>query len=293
MPHTTDKRSFDIGIDEVTINPEFLKPDGNCKHEFQRGSVVYFVSRHGNRYFVDYGLVYDNFDDGICLQLLETRDRRLVNGIPYKEFPDCTEWRKLPMGYSFADPLGQLCSRSFDSERPTDKVDITTPESILSAYECGALVKVQDVDHTVLVADIDYRYGYRLRKTGGGYFGNSHYGCAAMKPVNYHHFTRNEYISLVDCQLFATYEEAKARVDWFEEMIERQKSMREIDWTESQIRLDVDNWAGLYDKTDDEKQKALDTIFALDDWSEIETRVCYGGLEYKRLQNKKWIHYDG
>ena len=69
--------------------------------KFQPGDVVYWVGRHRHspyEYYVDYGIVDEEFSDAVCVDRLHIRDNRYINDVPYKEFPSVTKWQKVPKG---------------------------------------------------------------------------------------------------------------------------------------------------------------------------------------------------
>lgn len=66
-------------------------------------SVVYFVEGdipYG--YSVNFGIVKEYYSDRILLQMVHLKDCRLINGIPWNDFPDWSEWKKVPKGWENA-----------------------------------------------------------------------------------------------------------------------------------------------------------------------------------------------
>lgn len=279
MSYSTDKRK-EIGIDSFLCNR-----DSNTKQrEYKKGSVVYFITKKNNEYFIDYGLAVDNYQDYVTLEILEPRDRRLIDGIPYKEYPAYSDWRKLPASFDWNNQLGSVCEMTMEDMTDDDKaVDITSPESILTAFNNGALVKSRTVDHSRLHIMIDSRYGYRLFKS---------YVCVTDDDEHFPAIARATNTAIDYCRCFPTYEAAQHRIEDYLNEIKKQMAMSEHDWNVEMVTEDVEWWCSGNKKSEEDKRKALDFLLNLEDFDEYETRAVGPTLEYRKLGNKKWIDYS-
>ena len=294
MAHTTNKRESDIGYDDFTVNWKAVN-SGNVKQSYEKGSVVYFVSKCNNTYNVDYGIVVDCYDDYVCLQLIAFPDYRLVNGIPYKDFPFVTEWRKIPKDFNPAIAKDYVCEIKDDRYYHGCYVDISNPQEILEMYHAGKLVNVQDIEHTTIQCDFDAKYGYRLRKgcdgrwDGDGYYtdcGNDPHRKYQERALAYRHKTSAAYVGLRYAQCFDTFEGAEENVNWFESMVAEQQEMTEREFAMRQIKYDIDK-----SFSPEDRQKAIEFFDNIEGLENIES--CYGVncIQWRKLGAKKWNTY--
>ena len=110
--------------------------------KFQSGDVVYWVGRRRHspyECYVDYGIVDEEFSDGVCVDRLHIRDNRYINDIPYKEFPSVTKWQKLPKGWTYNTELFEMEWRNNDWA-VLNTLRIDNPEDIKKALELGILI---------------------------------------------------------------------------------------------------------------------------------------------------------
>ena len=74
------------------------------------GSIVYFVDKSaykipGHTWGVSVGVVEEHYTTEICLQLIEPKDTRLIDGVPISECPLVGPWHKLPKGWTYEKEL--------------------------------------------------------------------------------------------------------------------------------------------------------------------------------------------
>lgn len=55
---------------------------------FNHGDIVYWCNKSGNKYSVQYGRVDEQFSDAVCIDLLESKETRYIDGVPIDEFKD-------------------------------------------------------------------------------------------------------------------------------------------------------------------------------------------------------------
>lgn len=273
-----------IDIESIIDKNEYLN-DINRK-EIPIGSVVYFLEnsrKFSGRKAINFGIVEEHYPNTIVLHLIEPLDMRRIYGIPVKDFKTPTRWQKLPKGWSYntqlftielENPL--LSSITMKEANQISQgypfgIDIRDKERILQLYKEGRLVNVEDNDHAHFESEINKRYGWRIIR---------------KYPITEHH---PYYISVDFRNVFTNYAEAKAEVDKIDAEIKRKSELSEYDWTVELIDEKLDLWAGLYYKTNEEKQKCRDWLLSRDNVEDIEVRIAHGGIQWKYLKNKKWL----
>lgn len=196
------------------------------RKEIPVGSVVYFVDKFkykipGHTYGVSFGIVEEHYTSEICLQLIEPKDTRLINGVPILECPCVGPWHKLPNGWTCDTKLFEE-SNSESLKLP----DIKDPQDILNAYKSGVLVNVQDNPHSRAETEIDKYCGWRI--------------VIRAEP------TPRSYVSVPFHEIYRTYDEAKAVVDEEYAEFDRQASLSDYEWSVEQIDRTLSHWAYIY-----------------------------------------------
>lgn len=241
--------------------------------KFQSGDVVYWVERHRQppyEYYIDYGIVDEEFSDAVCVERLHIRDHRFIDNIPYNDFPQFTHWKKLPKGWTYNTQLFEMEWRSSKDWSALGNLKINKPEDIKTAFEQGVLIYLKDYDQTVPHAEIDKKLGWRIRK--------EHDDSIYVYP----------YVSLQKDNAFETYVEAKAVIDAQEAEWKRQSELTDEEWSVEQIDYDLQRWAKIYSKSPEEVQKVRVFLLGMDKVEDIETRVFGGDFQWKYWKNKKW-----
>lgn len=248
---------------------------GINQKEFPLGSVVYYVKKSGSKWEVSFGIVEQHYPGTICLQLLEPCDYTLINGIPKKELVTPTKWQKLPKGWTWNTKLFETSIDDVRAERMGffDKHPdiIKNPEEILSAYQSGIFVKVQDNDHSSIEAEIDKKNGWRIVRRF--YYGDNH-------PM---------FISVDFREVYRTYEEAQKVIDAHEAELKRQTELSEYDWSVEHIDYTLDRAIFL---TDLEREKYREWLLTRDHVEDIEVRCVAGNVQWKYWKNKKWMNIE-
>lgn len=282
MPYTEDKRP-NMGLDSVTVDwSKFEKNPNLNPKKIPIGSVAYYVKRRGNRYSVDYGIVYDNYSDCVVLQRLAFRDRRMVKSehfkelVPFAEFPFQTEWRKLPKGWSWDTRLFEIIQQEPTEAEKNMVIRLDEPETIIAAYNAGVLVNVRDVPYEKIEAVIEGKYGYKLIRKSR----EPERIADPDRPV--------DTIGIHWCQCFSSYVEAKTACDRYEAELREQAALSDAEWSEYHIREDVARWANLHGISDENKNRALSFLLGLDNLEDVETRVIGEGLQWKYYNKKRW-----
>ena len=240
--------------------------------KFQSGDVVYWVGRRRHspyECYVDYGIVDEEFSDGVCVDRLHIRDNRYINDIPYKEFPSVTKWQKLPKGWTYNTELFEMEWRNNDWA-VLNTLRIDNPEDIKKALELGILIYLKDYDQTVPHSEVSNKLGWRIRK--------EHDNSSYIYP----------YVTLQKDNAFKTYEEAQAVIDAQEAEWKRQSELTDEEWSIEQIDHDLQRWAKIYSKSSEEVQKIRDFLLGMDKVEDIETRAFGEDFQWKYWKNKKW-----
>lgn len=83
------------------------------ENRFSKGDIVYWCEREVGKYTVRFGVVEDQYSDGVYINFLELRERRRIDGIPLDEFrKTChlAKYKKLPKDWSYDTLLYELTS---------------------------------------------------------------------------------------------------------------------------------------------------------------------------------------
>ena len=273
-PESSISNRFDFHSEDYLNRPRVT---------YAPGTVVYFAGLARTPWYtkcrktVLYGIVVENYTDGIILQMIEPKDTRKIDGVPIKDYPAASEWRKLPKGWSWKTNLvpqhtGSISVFLDDEVQKPKDLNIENPETILELYKNGYLVNVQDNDHCTLNSEIDNRYGYRIVKQYNEYY--------------------QPFVSLPWRDAHDTYAGAKAIVEAEEAELKRQSELTDLEWSVEQIERDIDRWAFFFGKTEQEKEKLRGWMMALKDLENVETRVANGTFEWKYFKNKRWSAPD-
>ena len=239
---------------------------------FQPGDVVYWVGHYkwSAVMYVDFGIVTEEFSNAVCADKLHTYDNRYINNIPYKEFPNVTEWHKLPKGWNYDTVLFNVDRKSSINHNLFKSLHITNPDDIKYALEKGYLVRLQDYDQTVPHSEVDKKLGWRIRK--------EHDNFSYVYP----------HVTLQKDSAFKTYAEAQAVIDAQEAEWKRQSELTDEEWSIEQIDHDLQRWGKIYSKSPEEMQRVRDFLLGMDKIEDIETRVFGGDFQWKYWKNKKW-----
>lgn len=217
-------------------------------------------------------MVDEQFSDAICIDYLEPKELRLVDGVPLEEFKSEQHFRKLPKGWSYDTKLFEITYRK-EPDFEGELIDIRSSESIKHAYDIGMLVKSDTIFHGVIDAEIT-KDGFRIRK---------HY------PVGEHYITHT---SVMPHKVYFTYEEAQKEVDENIAEFYRQAALSDYDWSVEQIDKSLDKFKGLSGISDSEKDKYREWLLSMKNVEDIETRVYGGNIQWKYWKNKRWNNIE-
>ena len=233
--------------------------------KFQSGDVVYWVERHRQspyEYYIDCGIVDEEFSDAVCAERLHIRDHRFIDNIPYNDFPQFKNYENTK--------LFEIEWRSDKDWSALGNLKINKPEDIKTAFEQGILIYLKDYDQTVPHSEIDKKLGWRIKK--------EHDDSVYVYP----------HVTLQKDNAFKTYAEAQAVIDAQEAEWKRQSELTDEEWSVEQIDHDLQRWTKIYSKSSEEVQKVRDFLLGMDKVEDIETRVFGGDFQWKYWKNKKW-----
>lgn len=250
---------------------DFQKIRPNPK-EIPIGNVAYYVDRLGPQWKVRFGIVSEHYSREVFLDLLDFIDDRTINGIPAAEFKTPTRWMKLPKGWNYDTRLIEY-GTNVEMERKFSgiKVDITNPDSILSAYNAGLLVKVSDKDYAHFYDEIDNQKGYRI----------------VRKYEEYH----KSYISLDYWMIYKTYTEAQQIVDKNTKALNQIANLSDYEWAVKEIDRILDFHYRNHE-SQEEKMRVREWLLSRDSVEDIEVRSSAGGIEWKFFDRKRWSHIE-
>lgn len=244
--------------------------------KFSIGSVVYFTEMNNYRQTIRYGIVEENYSNGILIKLLYHKNFRSLKGIYDKEyvsvddFQTPTKWYKLPQGWTYSTKL--IDWRFNIPEEAINGLDgnISNPEMILKAYNQGFFV---DADHNCFnsfEAEIG-KDGWRIIR----------------KPLSYgEHYPL--YVTIYPNEVYETYEEAKKVCDDYKAELDRQAALSDYEWSVEQIDKNINKLIA-YNLISYEKGEAYRKFLLSQNYIEdIETRLSMGDLQWKYCKNKKW-----
>lgn len=239
---------------------------------FKHGDIVYWCNKSGNEYSVKYGRVDEQFSDAVCIDLLEPKEMRYIDGVHIDEFKEYQKYRKLPKGWTYNTKL-------FDLEWKPDPEDeklfeelcvrIDDPKSIKKAYEAGLLVKSDKIFHGNIETDIT-KEGFRVIK---------------KYPMWQHHLT---HVSVRPDKVYFTYQEAQTEVEEYLSEFRRQATLSDYEWAVEEIDRTLNHWKRFHDTDDEEVSAYREWLLSMKNVEEIETRISLGNIQWKYEKNKKW-----
>lgn len=239
---------------------------------FNHGDIVYWCQRNGNKCEIKVGMVDEQFPGTVCIDLLEKKETRYIDGIPIDDFKSEQKYRKLPKGWRYDTKLFDLEYRPNIEDEKLFKelnVRIDNPESIKKAYKSGLLVKSENIFHGRVEADIT-KEGFRI---------------ILNYPMYEHYVT---HVSIRSDKVYFTYCEAKKELDSYIAELERQASLSDYDWNVEQIDKVIAQWKVFHNATDEEAYSYRTWILEMENVEDIEVRMHLGNIQWKYLKNKKW-----
>lgn len=111
-------------------------------------------------------MVDEQFSDAVCVDFLETKENRYIDGIHIDEFrkENDPKFKKFPKGWTYNTKLYEIETiTNHEDEKLFNElcVRIDNPESLKKAYELGLFVKSNTKFHGTIETDIT-KEGYRV-----------------------------------------------------------------------------------------------------------------------------------
>ena len=237
--------------------------------EYPIGSIVYYVRKNGCHWHVSFGTVIEHYADTICLQLYDFCDRRLIDGVPIKDFVTPTRWQKLPKDWTWNTKLFEI---NFNDPKRYEMLDAKKPTKIKKAIESGWLVKVQDNDYARFETEIDGKKGWRI--------------------VRKYEDNPPTYTSVRFDQVYPTWDAANAVCEAHVEELERQKNLTDEEWSIEKIDEVLRHWAYACVVPDDTVEKYREWILKLEHIEDVEVRQIGNLIQWKYWKNKRWCNIE-
>lgn len=267
------------GIDSCSNRKDTSMIKEGFENRFSKGDIVYWCEREGGRYTVRFGVVEDQYSDGVYINFLELRERRRIDGIPLDEFrKTChlAKYKKLPKGWNYGTLLYELTSDPWlpEEEQLVKELKITDPKQIKEAYDRGILVEKEKIFKGDIYTDIT----------------NEGYKIVTRYPLQGKYEPKSEVVR--SDKVYFTCEEAIAERDAKIAELKRQAALSDEEWALEQIEKDVRRYLHIYLGVLDLEQNKIDKYMnffkELPKVEDIETRLFGGMLQWKYCKNKAW-----
>ena len=236
----------------------------NLQH-FHKNDIVYYINKSQGqaKWRVWFGVIDDIFTNGISIELYDTKETRLINGIPYENFETPTHWKKLPKGWSYDTRLFDL------SWEPLPNIDakIDNVDNIRQLIMRGIIVPVKSRDYSTPYAEIDVRSGWRVIR-------------------QYHEKSKISYICLYPNEVYLSYQDAQAVVDAHNAELERQSRLSDLEWSIEQIDRELSR---AWNLSDNYKQHVKEFLLSQSNVENIEVRWSSRGIEWKYVDKRRWL----
>ena len=235
------------------------------EYRFQPGDIAYWHRQVGNDHFVEVSVVDEHFHDAVCLDLLDTKECRYIDGVPIGDVPAVGKWHKLPKGWTYKTELFRLEHR-MDPEAAGFQLVPADPESVREALRRGYLVRKRDKFQGNAETEIS-RDGWRI--------------VLRTRP----NVTST---SIRPDRCYTTFAEAKKELDDFEAELRRQSELTDYEWSVELIDKELNRWQKLYGIPEDTKRKYREWLLGMKRVEDIEARLSGGDIQWKYSDNKKW-----
>jgi hypothetical protein len=249
----------------------------NCKH-YHKGDIVYWIRVcHDCKRIVQWGIVDDEFTDGVLVTTYVIKDYQTCDGVKITDMEFPTPWKQLPNGWTYETRLFELgCdlapeqldlgNRFIRGEFDADK------EMIRGMITEGLLVPAYDTMHFDgghIEAEIEkgrYRLVYRHNKW-------THELSQRIRRWN---------------ELYDSYDEAQDVIE--QELAEWRyvSSLSDYDYAVWNLEDRLWKWR-TPNMTDEFIGEIKDWLLKLKPLEEYEFRGVCGGFQYKKIGNRKWL----
>lgn len=247
------------------------------ENRFSKGDIVYWCEDTIEGVEIKYGIVEDQYSNGVYINKLDYKERRRVNGVPLEEFRASFKYgkkKKLPKDWSYGTKLYEVTEEPFTDEELAllKETTIDKPWKIKECYDKGILIEKSKKFNGDVEAKID-KDGYQIIP------------CYPM-------WKREEPKSYVipSNKVYFTFNEAKEEKDAVIAEYKRQAALTDEEWSLENIEKDVCRFLNL--RYAFRNQEEIDRYMAffkeLPRVEDIETRLFGGMLQWKYVKNKNW-----
>lgn len=243
---------------------------------FCQGDIVYWCGRDRfGKPQVKWGMVDEQFSDAVCIDFLDRKENRYIDGIPIYEYylnQSTYKYKKLPKGWTWNTKLYEVETREIPEEEELLKnARIDDPVAIKKLYDAGLLVKCETKFRGTIHTNIEKGKGYKV----------------VLEYPLWEKF-QEERTSVRPDKVYSTYKEAQDEVDAINAEFLRQSQLSDYDWAVEEIDKTLDHWMIATGSTPEERNKYREWILAMDHVEDIETRVSMGYIQWKYYDKKKW-----
>lgn len=256
---------------------EYQQRRCSYKH-YHKGDIVYWIySNINSKHKIMWGVVEDEFADGVLVSRYVVKDYQTCDGVPVTEMDFPTPWRQLPKGWTYNTRLFEcghsLTAEEFEKGNKFIRGEFDTDKDALRALiESGLLVPAYDTmhfDYGHVTAEVEkgrFRLRYEWQKW-------SHEIAQSVRHWR---------------ELYDTYEEAMKVVE--DEIAECQyiSNLSDYDYAVWNMNDRLEKWR-TPNMTDEFIEEVRQWLLQLKDFEEYEFRGVCNGFQYKKWNNKKWL----
>lgn len=234
----------------------------------KKGDLVYYLDRVPSlgTYLVKFGVVDEVYTSEIYVKLYEPQKTRLINGVDSKELPLVGEWQKLPKNWK--RELYNLLD--IEDVFQEIRVPLVDKKGLLKLIEDGILVQPSENDQMRVETDIS-KDGWRIIK-------KAQY-CGEYKPDGK---------VLQNGDFYETFDDANKQVVFYKNEMDRISRLSDEEWSIEQIVKVLNQYKNANKASEEDVQKMYDKLLALPNIEDLETRFCYGQVQYKYSKQKRW-----
>lgn len=239
------------------------------------GEVVYYIKKNGNHdWKIEFGTIREQFRGEVVINLYEPLDTRLVNGIPYNDFPRMTELKKLPKGWTYNTKLFEYSSAEIPEEMAKLANDISyrDREGIKKLINIGYFVPVSSIDHSHIEAEFINHEGYCLFKN---YYPNEYHATNTTCRAS---------------ELFTDYDEAQKYIDEHYAEMQFESNMSDLEWSVYQIDRVLDKTSMYFTET--KRSGIREHLLEMENVEDIEIRLFGDKIQWKYWKNSRWNNIE-
>lgn len=239
------------------------------------GEVVYYIKKNGNREWkVEFGTTQGQFLGEIIIKLYALLETRLVNGIPYNDFPRITELKKLPKGWTYNTKLFEYSRAKIPEEmrQSASTTSIRDREGIKKLIDMGYFVSVSSKDDSHIEVEFVNHEGYRLvKKSYLDEYRDANTTCRAY-------------------EVFTDYDEAQKYVDEHYSEMQFESNMSDLEWSVYQIDRVLDKTSMYFTET--KRNGIREHLLEMKNVEDIEIRFFNGRIQWKYWKNSRWNNIE-